>query len=196
MNEDVEIDTLVEKSLRSLFHFRCLEDCRLQTLSDINQMLKCVDKENRYQRDRRSKWKVFDFDKEDFFKRAQEKKFSWAPWKMGTEKKGQFDGIFLPSRGKRQNNRKYLLRLDQNPFSDAIELSDKDYFVPNRGKRQQNHIVGEVSKSGMKVIIPKSHTPLERDPWLFQNINSDDRSMIDLLEDLNQPGIEVNTDEN
>lgn len=192
---------LIEKSLRSLFDVRCLEGCRLKVLSDINEILKCVDQRNLMQRDRRSKWDVLN-SKDDLFIPVRGRRFGQAPPRITAEKKGQLDvlanDLFLPSRGKRQMNRKYFFRTDRNPFSgkhDAIELSDRDYFVPNRGKRLPlpNHIVDEESKSGIKVIIPKSHTPFERDPWLFGNINSDDRNMIDLLRDLNQPGIEVNT---
>lgn len=198
-NEDVENDMMVENSMRSLFDIRCLKDCRLHVLNAINEMLKCVDQQNLIQRDQNSKRDVLNI-KDDLFLPVRGGISGWAPIRITAEKKGPLDilanDLFVPTRGRRQMNRKYFSRMDRNPFSDAIEQNDRDYFVPNRGKRQQNHIVDEVSKSGMKVIIPKSHTPFERDPWLFRNINSDDRNMIDLLEDLNQPGIEVNTDEN
>lgn len=54
-NGDVESDTAIENSLRSLFDSGCLEYCRLKVLSNINDMLKCADMQNVIHRDRRSK---------------------------------------------------------------------------------------------------------------------------------------------
>lgn len=73
----------------------------------------------------------------------------------------QLRNIFVLHRGRRQVARKNLLRWDQSPST----------VKRNRPRGDRT-----------KVIIPKSHTPAVRhqlDPWLFRNINSDDRSMID-----------------
>lgn len=77
-----------------------------------------------------------------------------------------------------ETSRKHFHRLEPaNPFvSEDIEQIKR--FMPIQGKRQ-------------KVIIPKPYTPFEMDPWLFQNINSDDRNMIDRHRDLNQLASEV-----
>lgn len=82
------------------------------------------------------------------------------------------------SPGRHKTSRKHFHRLDTpDPFvSEAIEQIKR--FMPIRGKRR-------------KVIIPKPCTPFEMDPWPVQNINSDDRNMIDRRRDLNQPGSEV-----
>lgn len=79
---------------------------------------------------------------------------------------------------RQKTSRKHFHRLDTpNLFmSEAIEQIKR--FMPIRGKRR-------------KVIIPKPYTPFEMDPWPVQNINSDDRNMIDRRRDLNQPGSEV-----
>ena len=124
------------------------------------------------------------------------------------EKKAKLDvlinDLFVPHRGKRQLVRKHFLIFDPYPTSKKrnIELDMKDYFVPNRGKRQPSSKIDELlsdnffpqrgKKASVTVLpkfIPKSHrtiveyAPME--PWLFQNINSNDRRMIDRLHDLN-----------
>lgn len=201
----MESDTAIENSLRSLFDSGCLEYCRLKVLSDINDMLQCADMQNIIRRERRSKlnWSSMD----DLFMpvRGRRSEFGQAPPQITAEKKAKLDvlpaDLFVPHRGRRQMSRKHYLRVDPNPSiitkRNGIEINEKDYFVPNRGKRQRHIDLDNLfSQSGKKVIIPKSHTPLERypsDPWLLQNINSDDRSMIDRQQDLKQLGIEVNT---
>lgn len=206
-NDDVESDTVIESSLRSLFEVGCLEYCRLQLLSDINEMLKCAEVQNLLRRDRQAKMDLST--KDDLFMPARGRWLEgWAPPQIMVEKKAMLDllgsDLFVPKRGRRQMTRKNFPRTGLNPFirkRNGIEHSEqKDYFVPNRGKRQRNgdELLSDnfFSLSGKKVIIPKSHTPFERypsDPWLFQNINSDDRNMIDRLQDLSQLGIEVET---
>lgn len=101
---------------------------------------------------------------------------------VGITNEDKADGVVL-YRGRRQVARKNYLRLDQSP--------------PRR-KRKRGPNIGDLffQQRAMKVIIPKSHnTPSARhqlDPWLFRNINSDDRSMIDRPQhDLNRFGFEV-----
>lgn len=92
------------------------------------------------------------------------------------------DNVYLPHRDSRGLSRKHFQRFE--PIArkrNNVELNSGDYSTPNREKRQ-------------KVIIPKAYTPFEKrpsDPWVFQNINSNDRSMIDWQRDLNQLGHEV-----
>jgi hypothetical protein len=128
------------------------------------------------------------------------------------EKKAKLDvlinDLFVPHRGKRQLVRKHFLIFDPYPVQSKrnIELDMKDYFVPHRGKRQPNGKIDELlsdnffpqrgkkasasaSSNILPTIIPKSHQAIVEyaamDPWLFQNINSNDRHMIDRLHDLN-----------
>lgn len=100
------------------------------------------------------------------------RQFEPAPPKLDPS----FAESLLPVR--RKTSRKHFHRLDTpDPFvSEAIEQIK--HFMPIRGKRR-------------KVIIPKPYTPFEMGPWPVQNINSDDRNMIDRRRDLNQPGSEV-----
>lgn len=195
---------MIENSLRSLFDNNCFEYCRLKVLAGIFEMLKCADVQNIVWRDRRAKWENLGND--DFFVPVRGRR-SKAPIDITAEKKATLDvlrnDLFVPNRGRRQSvARKNFLRRDLNPFlvkrNNGIELSVKDYFVPNRGKRQSkiDDIFSDnfFPQRGKKVIIPKSHTPFVKyplDPWLFQNINSDDRQMIDRQQDLNLLGIEV-----
>lgn len=208
-NDDVESDTaVIESILRSLFEVGCLESCRLRLLSDINEMLKCVEMQNLHRGDRRPKVDLSARD--DLFVpiRRRQRLEGQAPPRIKVEKKAILDllsnDFFVPHRVRRQMTRKNFLRMDQNPFEvkrNAIELNkQKDYFVSNRGKRQRynDELLSDnfFSQTGKKVIIPKSHTLFERypsDPWLFPNINSDDRNMIDRLQDLSQLEIEVKT---
>lgn len=201
-NGDVESDIAIENSFRSLFDSGCLEYCRLKVLSDINDMLKCADMQNIIRRDRRAKLNLSNMD--DLFMPVRGRRMGQgqAPPQITAEKKGKLEtltsDLFLPHRGRRRMDRNNHLRIDPNPFffigkRNGIEFNEKDYFVPNRGKRQRQIDLNNLfSQSGKKVIIPKSHTPLERYP-LVRNINSDDRNMIDRQQDLKQLGSEVNT---
>lgn len=82
------------------------------------------------------------------------------------------------SPARHETSRKHFHRLDTaNPLA-SEDIEQIKRFMPIQGKRQ-------------KVIIPKPYTPFEMDPWLFQNINSDDRNMIDRHKDLNQLASEV-----
>jgi hypothetical protein len=200
----VESDTVIENSLRKLFDVDCQEYCRLKILASIYELLKCGDIQNAMQRDRRSK---LDSLNDDFFMPVRGRRSNLAPPGIIAEKKAKLDvlknDLFVPNRGRRQMlARKNFLRMDLNPFlvkrNNGIELSVKDYFVPHRGKRQSN--IEDIFSNnffpqrGKKVIIPKSHTPAvtySLDPWLFQNINSDDRGMIDRQPDLNLLGTKV-----
>lgn len=195
---------MIEKGLRGLFGVNCLDYCRLKILASIYEMLKCNDVRNSMQRDRRAK--LENLSNDDFFMPVRGRRSNLAPG-ITAEKKAKLDDLkndlFVPNRGRRMNvARKNLLRMDLNPFlikrNNGIELSVKDYFVPHRGKRQPN--IDDIFSNnffpqrGKKVIIPKSHTPAVRyslDPWLFQNINSDDSGMIDRQQDLNLLGSEV-----
>lgn len=209
-DDGVESDTVIEDGLRSLFDVDCLEYCRLKILASIFEMLKCADARNTIRRDRRAK--LENLGNDDLFMPVRGRRSSKAPSQITAEKKAKLDvlrnDLFMPNRGRRDRNmlaRKNFLRMDLNPFlvkrNNGIELSVKDYFVPNRGKRQSkiDDIFSDnfFPQRGKKVIIPKSHTPLVRyplDPWLFQNINSDDRRMIDRQRDLNLLGIEVSNE--
>lgn len=129
------------------------------------------------------------------------------------EKKAKLDvlinDLFVPHRGKRQLVRKHFLILDPYPLSkrNNIELNMKDFFVPHRGKRQRssgnidellsdNFFPQRGKKSAydtVDLVLPGLNTKSQRsiveyatlDPWLFQNINTNDRRMIDRLQDLN-----------
>jgi hypothetical protein len=195
---------VIEKSLRKLFDVKCLEYCRLKILASIYELLKCSDMQNVMQRDRRSK---LDNLSDDFFMPVRGRRSDMAPPGITAEKKAKLDvlrnDLFVPNRGRRQMlTRKNIFRMDLNPFlvkrNNGIELSVKDYFVPHRGKRETN--IDDIFSNnffpqrGKKVIIPKSHTPTvvySLDPWLFQNIKSDDRGMIDRQQDLNLLGTKV-----
>lgn len=205
VDDGVESDTVIENSLRRLFDVECLEYCRLKILASIYELLKCNDIRSSMQRDRRAK--LENLGNDDFFMPVRGRRSNQAPPGITAEKKAKLDDLkndlFMPNRGRRTMlARKNFLRMDLNNFlvkrNNGIELSVKDYFVPHRGKRQSN--IDDIFSNnffpqrGKKVIIPKSHTPAVRyslDPWLFQNINSDDRGMIDRQQDLNQLGIEV-----
>lgn len=194
---------MIENSLKSLFDIDCLDFCRLKILASIYEILKCGDIRS-MPRDRRSK---LDNLNDDFFMPVRGRRSNQAPPGIIAEKKAKLDvlknDLFVPNRGRRQMiARKNFLRMDLSPFlvkrNNGIELSVKDYFVPHRGKRQSN--IDDIFSNnffpqrGKKVIIPKSYTPAVKyslDPWLFQNINSDDRRMIDRQSDLNRLGIEV-----
>jgi hypothetical protein len=206
-DDGVESDTVIENSLRSLFDSDCLEYCRLKILASLFEMLKCADVQKTMRRDRRAK--LENLGNDDLFMPVRGRRTNQAPIEIRAEKKAKLDvlrnDLFVPNRGRRQMvSRKDFLRMDLNPFlvkrNNGIELSVKDYFVPNRGKRQSkiDDIFSDnfFPQRGKKVIIPKSHTPFVKyplDPWLFQNINSDDRQMIDRQRDLNRLGIEVST---
>lgn len=193
---------MIENNFRKLFDVDCLENCRLKILASIYELLKCDDIRNGMQRDRRTK---LDTLSDDFFMPVRGRRSDMAPPGITAEKKAKLDvlknDLFVPNRGRRQMiARKNFLRMDLNPFlvkrNNGIELSVKDYFVPHRGKRQSN--IDDIFSNnffpqrGKKVIIPKSHTPaVSMGPWLFQNINSDDRGMIDRQQDLNLLGTKV-----
>lgn len=214
---DVESDAGIdESSLRRLFDGECDESCRVRILANIYESLKCAEVQNLIGRERRAKWDVLTRD--DLFMPVRGRRRSDQAPEITAEKKAKLDilanDLFLPHRGRRHMSRKNLLRMDLNPFirkrNGIDEFSVKDFFVPNRGKRQQNAIDNIFSDNffpqrGKKVIIPRSHTPLSAaaaaathalDPWLFQNINSDDSSMIDRQQrDFNLFGIEVRREE-
>lgn len=117
--------------------------------------------------------KIFAWLEGDFFERQSSLQ---APFGITNEDKQK--GV-VPLRDRRKN----YLRLDLSP-------------PPSKRKREPNTDDLFSQQRAMKVIIPKSHnTPSVRhqlDPWLFQNINSDDRSMIDRpQQDYNRFGFEV-----
>jgi hypothetical protein len=208
---DYESEAMARDSLRSLFDPQCSQICRLGILSRIFEATKCNDmriKGLTFERDRRAK---FDFSRDDLFvpvrgRRGSDAEQSSSP-RISADKKAKLDvlmnDLFVPNRGKRQLVRKHFLLLDPYPPVDKrssnLELDMKDYFVPHRGKRQRTKIDELLSdnffpqrgkKAAAPVIIsPKSHHTIVEydtaDPWLFQNINSDDRRMIDRLHDLN-----------
>lgn len=198
---------MIENSLRSLFDIDCLEYCRIKVLASIFEMLSCGDLQNTIRRDRRAK--LENLGNDDLFMPVRGRRSNKAPFQITAEKKAKLDvlrnDLFMPNRGRRGTvARKNFLRMDLSPFlvkrNKGIEFSVKDYFVPNRGKRQSkiDDIFSDnfFPQRGKKVIIPKSHTPLVRyplDPWLFQNINSDDRRMIDRQRDVGLLGFEVKT---
>jgi hypothetical protein len=205
----------VRDSFRSLFDPQCSQLCRLDILSRIFEAARCNDMKARglsssFERDRRAK---FDFSRDDDLfvpvrgRRGSDGEQSSSP-RISAEKKAKLDvlmnDLFVPNRGKRQLVRKHFLLFDPYPQADkrsssgsALEFDMKDYFVPHRGKRQRNKIDELLSDNffpqrGKKAatITPKSHRAIVEydtaDPWLFQNINSDDRRMIDRLHgDLN-----------
>lgn len=189
---------MIENSLRSLLAVGCAEYCRLKVLANLYETLKCAEVQNLIRRDRRAK---LDLSRDDLFMPVRVRRSHQAPPQIREEKKAKLDvltnDLFVPHRGRRQMARKHFLRMA--PFvrkRSGIELNEKDFFVPNRGKRQPN--IDDIfsdnffPQRGKKVIIPKSHTPAVRFPWLLRNINSDDRSMIDRQQqDLNLLGIEV-----
>lgn len=122
-----------------------------------------------------------------------------APTGITNEKKAIFNlllqGFFVPYRGRRDLTRKNFFRTIRSP-----SLRKQNDIVPIRAKRR-SIIDGILADNfdllhGPKVIIPKSYTPFaaihQSEPWLIQNINSDDRSMIDRQQpDLNPLEIEV-----
>lgn len=206
---------IVRDSLKSLYDPLCSQPCRSEILSKIADATRCNDLRVRglaFQRDRRAK---FDFSRDDLFvpvrgRRGSDMDQSSSP-RISAEKKAKLDvlmnDLFVPNRGKRQLVRKHFLLLDPYPSADKrsrnLELDMKDYFVPHRGKRQRNKIDELLSdnffpqrgKKAPATIIPKSHRTIVEydtlDPWLFQNINSDDSRMIDRLHDLNLGSGEV-----
>lgn len=201
-DDEVESDTVIEKSLRSMFGVGCLDFCRLKILAEIFDVLKCVDTRKTFLRDRRAKLDLLN--KNDLFMPVRGRRFGQAsPFEISAKKKAKLDVLpsdhFIPNRGRRRVNRKNNLQSKWNPFLDKrnndIELNEKDFFVPNRGKRDEN--INEVfsdnffPQRGKKVIIPKSHTHFMR---LFQNIIMDDRNMIDQQQDLNQLMKKANKD--
>ncbi|KAG5671170.1 hypothetical protein PVAND_001381 [Polypedilum vanderplanki] len=211
---DLESDTVIARdSIRSLFDPQCTQICRIEILSKIFDATRCNDMKVAFERDRRGK---LDFPRDDLFvpvrgRRGSDMEQSSSP-RISAEKKAKLDvlmnDLFVPNRGKRQLVRKHFLLLDPYPQGDkrsgTLELDMKDYFVPHRGKRQRNKIDELLSdnffpqrgKKAPMTIIPKSHHSAiveydTSDPWLFQNINSDDRRMIDRLHDLNLGSNEV-----
>lgn len=208
---DLESDTEIARdSVRSLFDPQCTQICRIEILSKIFDATRCNDirAAAAFERDRRAK---LDFPRDDLFvpvrgRRGPDMEQSSSP-RISAEKKAKLDvlmnDLFVPNRGKRQLVRKHFLLFDPYPQGDkrssgTLELDMKDYFVPHRGKRQRNKIDELLSdnffpqrgkKAAASTIIPKSHRTIVEydtsDPWLFQNINSDDRRMIDRLHDLN-----------
>lgn len=178
-NDDAESDTLLENGLRDLLDGDCMEYCRLKILSDLNDRLKCAELQS-------GRGELDLSRSDDLFTSVRGRRFGWAPGQIRLEKKANLDLLasdyLVPHRGRREMTRKHFLRVDRNPFRGQHDEPNR--FMPNRGKRP-------------RVIIPKSQTSYERypsDPWLFQNINSDDRNMIDRLKDLSQLGMEVRQD--
>lgn len=217
----MESDTIARDSLKSLYDPLCSQLCRAEILAKIADATRCNDMRVRgssFQRDRRAK---FDFSRDDLFvpvrgRRGSDMEQSASP-RISAEKKAKLDvlmnDLFVPNRGKRMLVRKHFLLLDPDSQvvsvdkrSSNLELDMKDYFVPHRGKRQRNKIDELLSdnffpqrgkKASMAAkIIPKSHHTIVEydnslDPWLFQNINSNDKFMIDGLHDLNLGSSEV-----
>lgn len=206
--DDFESDIVIDDSLREFFDTRCTRICRLRILSKLYEATKCYDMKSNdfYKRDRRVK--LDQLSRDDLFVPVRGRRgfdMNQSPSsQISAEKKAKLDvlmnDLFVPNRGKRQLVRKHFLNLDPYLHSKDkrnIELDMKDYFVPHRGKRQRvkideilsDNFFPQRGKREPTSIIPKSHTIVDEndavDPWLFQNINSDDRRMIDRLHDLN-----------
>lgn len=212
---DLESDIVIEESLRSLIDPLCTQLCRLEILDRMWNTVKChqrmINRENNdiLERDRRGK--IDNLLRDELFVPVRGRRtveLDQSSPQNTPEKKAKLDvlinDLFVPHRGKRHLVRKHFLLFDPYPISKKrnIELDMKDYFVPNRGKRRPSSKIDELlsdnffpqrgKKASVPVlptIIPKSHHALVEydtmEPWLFQNINTNDRRMIDRLHDLN-----------
>lgn len=204
----------MEESLRSLFDPLCTQLCRMDILGRMWNIIKCHQKARNlnFERDRRGK--IDNLLRDELFVpvrgRRNIESDQLSPQNT-PEKKAKLDvlinDLFVPHRGKRHLVRKHFLIFDPYPVSrkrsSDIELNMKDFFVPHRGKRQRGGKIDELlsdnffpqrgkktaTTASASTIIPKSHQTIVEyatmDPWLFQNINSNDRHMIDRLHDLN-----------
>lgn len=212
---DLESDIVIEESLRSLIDPLCTQLCRLEILDRMWNTVKChqrmINRDNNdiLERDRRGK--IDNLLRDELFVPVRGRRtveLDQSSPQNTPEKKAKLDvlinDLFVPHRGKRHLVRKHFLLFDPYPISKKrnIELDMKDYFVPNRGKRRPSSKIDELlsdnffpqrgKKASVPVlptIIPKSHHALVEydtmEPWLFQNINTNDRRMIDRLHDLN-----------
>jgi hypothetical protein len=199
-NDDVKKDLVIRDEMRKLFDISCTQSCRLKTLTEIFALLKCFD-EFKMKRTQRAK-----FDINDMFMPVRGRRTKPSP-EIFAEKKAKLEmlknaELFVPNRGRRDYRKKLphiqLLQPMLIKRNNGIDLNSKDYFMPNRGRRQPaiDAIISEKffpqrgkksssssTSSSAKVSKKQIFSSV---PWHIRNINSDDKIMIDLLQDLNQ----------
>jgi hypothetical protein len=174
-NDDVESDAATKNSLRGRSNSECDENCRLRILLKSAELQGLAETES----NNRDKWDALLTGDDDLF----------VPIHTSTHAAFEKNDWTASHRGRRQMTRKNFVRTNFDPF---ITIK-RAYLMPLRVIRQRKIDDAAPPQHDKRVIIPKSHTLLRypSDLWLFKNINSDDRSMIDRLGDLNQPEIEV-----
>lgn len=201
-NYDAEKDLEIRDEMRKFFDVSCRQSCRQKILTEIFALLKCFDVKNGLGMERLRRGKL---DVNDMFMPVRGRRNKPSESEIIAEKKARLEvlknELFVPNRGRR-DYRKQLPHFELlHPMlikRNGIDLNSKDYFMPNRGRRQptidailsENFFPqrGKKSPSAARLF----HTPLTAvnpvgmDPWHIRNINSDDKIMIDLLQDLNQ----------